>query len=104
MGWHKPAAAQVALPLAAWAEVNGTVTNRQGRVQRLHAAIPAAGQAEPGWRIVGRLAQALGLDWDVPTAAEEVFRLACGQTASMKDAQWGRTQVPVQLRFANSRG
>lgn len=103
MGWHK-SAAQVALPLSAWAEIDGTITNRQGRVQRMHAAISPAGQTELGWRIVGRLAQALGLDWEVLSSAEHVFRLMTDQIATMKNADRGRTQVPVQLRFANSRG
>jgi NADH-quinone oxidoreductase subunit G len=104
MGWHKPSSAQVALPLSAWAEVDGTVTNRQSHVQRLHAAIASPGQAEPGWKIVGRLAQVLGLEWEIMSSAEQVFRLMADRIATMKDAEWGRTQVPVQLRFANSRG
>ncbi len=104
LAWHGVPGAQVALPLAAWAEIDGTVTNRQGRVQRLHAAVPAAGQAEPGWQIATRLAQALGLGLEDLTSAEQVFRLARAHIAGMKDAEWGRTQIPVQLRFANSRG
>ena len=52
--------ANVALPLADWAEVDGTITNRQGMVQRMRAAIAAAGRALPGWEILSRLARKLG--------------------------------------------
>src|SRR5215471_6747959 len=36
-------AAHVALPMADWAEVDGTFTNRLGMVQRVRAAVPPAG-------------------------------------------------------------
>src|SRR5690606_15675632 len=44
------------LPCAMWAEVHGTITNRQGIVQRMQAAFPPPGQALPAWEVVGRLA------------------------------------------------
>jgi len=108
-------AAQVALPLADWAEVDGTVTNRQGAVQRLRAAVPPAGDALPGWEIVSLLAHRLGLpllfssgtEGRAPaeaTTARAVFLEAKQKMAFMKNADWGRTSLPVQLRFANSRG
>ena len=37
------AAAKIALPIAAWAELAGTTTNVQGRVQRMHAAMVPPG-------------------------------------------------------------
>ena len=66
--------AKVALPAADWAEVAGTVTNAQGRVQRMHAAFAPPGQALPAWEAVVRLAQrrpACKLAW---THAREVFK------------------------------
>ena len=59
------AAAQVALPLAMWAEVDGSFTNRQAKVQRLHAAVAPAGQSRPGWEIAARLGRAMGAALDV---------------------------------------
>jgi predicted molibdopterin-dependent oxidoreductase YjgC len=47
--------AQAVLPLAAWAEIDGTYINFQGRVQRLRAAVRAAGEARPGWRVLADL-------------------------------------------------
>jgi len=95
--------AHVALPLAAWAEVDGTFTNRLGMVQRIRAALPPAGDALPGWEIVTHLARRLGvtLDFSTPKA---VFTEAKQKLAFMKDAEWGRAMLPVQLRFAGSRG
>ena len=96
-------AAQVVLPMAAWAEIHGTMTNAQGFVQRLNAALVPAGDARAGWEIASSLATRLGhqLKWNEPRA---VFRELIGTVPQWKDAEWGRTAIPVQLRFAGSRG
>lgn len=96
-------AASVALPLAMWAETDGTFTNRQGKVQRLHAAIAPAGQSRPGWEIAARLARAMGAAWTYANA-KQVFSEARDKVMLMSGADWGRPESPVQLRFANSRG
>lgn len=96
-------AAHVVLPLAAWAEVDGTFTNRQGRVQRIRSAIPPAGDALPGWDILSHLAHKMGMAMDF-TSAKQVFMEAREKLPYMKGADWGRPFLPVQLRFANSRG
>jgi NADH-quinone oxidoreductase subunit G len=96
-------AAHVALPLAAWAEIEGTFTNRQGRVQRIRSAVPPAGDALPGWDILSHLARKLGLAMDF-TSAKQVFTEARERLPHMNGADWGRAYLPVQLRFANSRG
>jgi NADH-quinone oxidoreductase subunit G len=95
--------AKVALPAAAWAEIAGTVTNRQGRVQRMHAAFPAPGQAIPGWEVVVRLAGATGvkLAW---THAREVFNDMTAKVSEFSGTTWVREARPLQLRFAGSRG
>jgi NADH-quinone oxidoreductase subunit G len=97
------AAAHVALPLAMWAEVDGSFTNRQGKVQRLYAAIAPAGQARPGWETAIRLARALGAVWTYADA-KQVFSEVCAKVTLMSRADWGKPEMPVQLRFANSRG
>jgi NADH-quinone oxidoreductase subunit G len=96
-------AAHVALPMAAWAEVDGTFTNKMGMVQRIRSAVPPAGDSLPGWDILCHLARKLGatMDWD---AAKTVFAEAKQKLPFMRDADWGRARLPVQLRFANSRG
>jgi predicted molibdopterin-dependent oxidoreductase YjgC len=96
-------AASIALPIAAWAEIAGTVTNRQGRVQRMHPAFPPPGQAVPAWEAVARLANATGVKqaWTHP---REVFKDMIAAVPEMAGAQWGRETRPIQLRFAYSRG
>jgi len=95
--------AHVALPLAAWTEVDGTFTNKQGFVQRVRPAAPAAGDSLPTWEVLGHLGRRLGLAKDF-TSARSVFLEAKQKLAYMKDADWGKTSLPVHLRFANSRG
>jgi NADH-quinone oxidoreductase subunit G len=105
-GTHRDAvagAAQVALPLADWAEAEGTFTNRLGMVQRVRAAVPASGDALPGWEILSHLARGLGATMDFADA-KAVFTEAKAKLPFMKDADWGRRHLPVQLRFAGSRG
>jgi NADH-quinone oxidoreductase subunit G len=116
LGWRRGPlveAARVALPLCDWAEIDGTFTNRQGMVQRICAAVPAAGDALPGWEIISLLSHRLGTPMEfavgangrAPTpSARAVFLEAKQKMAFMKDAEWGRTSLPIQLRFANSRG
>jgi NADH-quinone oxidoreductase subunit G len=63
------------LPAALWAEVDGTFTNYQRRVQRVRAAVPPPGGARPRWELAAGVLQRLGIDF--PASAREVFaRLA----------------------------
>lgn len=99
-------AATVALPIAAWAERGGTITNRAGVVQRQHAAVLPPGQAVAGWEALVRLAQATGASlsktaWSHP---REVHKDMVAAVPAFAGSQWGREARPIQLRFANSRG
>ena len=96
-------AAQVALPLAAWAESDGTFTNRLGMVQRVRAAVPPAGDSLPGWEILSHLARKLGATMDF-TEAEGGLRRGQDEAAVHEGRGLGRRMLPVQLRFAGSRG
>jgi len=66
--------ATVVLPAALWAEVEGTFTNFQRRVQRLKAAVPAPGEAQPRWQHVAGVLQRLGKPLGAATA-RDVFAL-----------------------------
>lgn len=55
--------AHVVLPSAVYAEQDGTFTNVQGRVQRIHAALAPWGESKPDFQILGELAHALGVEW-----------------------------------------
>ena len=53
--------AHMVLPSAVAAEKDGTFTNVQGRVQRIHAALHPWGESKPDWQILTDLAATLGL-------------------------------------------
>jgi len=53
--------AHVVLPSAVYAEKDGTFTNGQDRVQRIHAALNPWAEARPEWQILLELAASLGL-------------------------------------------
>ena len=95
--------ASVVLPIATWAEADGSFTNRDGRVQRIHAAIPCTGEVVPGWRALALLASKLGVDLAYASSGE-VFAEATHRHDFMKAATWGPPSPPVQLRFGESRG
>ncbi|MCC6751186.1 MAG: (2Fe-2S)-binding protein [Deltaproteobacteria bacterium] len=96
-------AASVLLPAAAWAEVDGTITNYEGRVQRLRAAVEPPGLARPHWDLIGRLARLLGLEAERPSP-EAVFDELRRHHPSMAHASWGEPMRAGQLRFAGRRG
>ncbi len=55
------AAADIVLPSASYAEKEGTFTNFEGRVQRIHKALEPLGDSKPTWQILSELAIFLGL-------------------------------------------
>ena len=54
--------AHILLPAASFAEVEGTYTNLEGRVQRLRQAIKPLGDAQPDWWICSQIAQRMGAE------------------------------------------
>ena len=51
--------ADVLLPASAWGETEGTVTNSERCITRVHAAVPPPGEARPDWAIVCDFARRL---------------------------------------------
>jgi assimilatory nitrate reductase catalytic subunit len=51
--------ADLVLPAATWPEKEGTVTNSERRISRVHAAITPPGEALPDWKLVCAVAQKL---------------------------------------------
>ncbi|HKO60524.1 MAG TPA: molybdopterin-dependent oxidoreductase, partial [Pyrinomonadaceae bacterium] len=66
--------ADVVLPAASFAEVDGTFTNNDGLVQRVRQSIPPVHQAKPDWMITAQLAHELGMDFGFEMSASAVFR------------------------------
>ena len=67
------ARADVVLPAASFAEQEGTYTNLERRIQRVHQAILPRGECKTDMHIIQELAKALGAEWPVQTP-EEVFQ------------------------------
>ena len=70
--------AHAVLPAALWAELDGTFTNYQRRVQRLWRAFPAPGEARPRWELAAALLRRLGAPF-AASSAREVFALMAGE-------------------------
>ncbi len=68
------AAADVVLPAASYAEVDGTFTNNSGQIQRVRQSILPLHQSKADWMIVAQLAKELGLDFGYELSASAVFR------------------------------
>ena len=73
--------AEVVLPAASFAEIDGTFTNLTGRIQAIHAAKRPPGQARPDWWIVTQLAQRMveskrQKSWDFTNAASVFQEIA----------------------------
>jgi predicted molibdopterin-dependent oxidoreductase YjgC len=69
--------AHIVLPAATFAEMDGTLTNLEGRVQRLQPAIRPVGLSRPGWMIVRDVARSIGDDvGDYQSAAEVMAEIA----------------------------
>jgi len=68
--------ADVFLPCTLWGEKTGTVTNLEGRVQRVGRKVAPEGTAMDDWRIAAELALRLGLDLDLATVDEVTDEIA----------------------------
>jgi NADH-quinone oxidoreductase subunit G len=68
--------ADVVLPVTMWGEKSGTVTNLEGRVQRVGRKVSPPGSAMDDWRIAGELALRLGSDFDLEQVDEVTEEIA----------------------------
>ncbi|MFN2576844.1 MAG: molybdopterin-dependent oxidoreductase [Pyrinomonadaceae bacterium] len=66
--------ADVVLPAASFAEVDGTFTNSGGLVQRVRKSVEPVYQSMADWMITARLAQELGFDFGFERSSSAVFR------------------------------
>jgi predicted molibdopterin-dependent oxidoreductase YjgC len=68
--------AQAALPATTFAEMDGTMTNLEGRVQCVRRVIPPVGQARPGWMIVQDIARRMGATWNAQSASDVLAEIS----------------------------
>ena len=73
--------ASVVLPIANVVEEDGTLTNRDGRVQRYHQAKAAPGMARPAWWALAEIVAQLGRGESLLSAAEAFDAMAQAEDA-----------------------
>ena len=79
--------ADAVLPVTYFAEMRGTFTNFEGRVQRFEQALQPPGVARPGWMVLTRLLSLLGEGETALEAPEAFERMAAG-TPAMEGMSW----------------
>lgn len=70
------ALADVVLPVASFAEKDGTFTNTERRVQLVRAAVAPPGEAKPDWQVVCEVATAMGYPMSYPSSAAIMEEIA----------------------------
>jgi len=91
--------ADAVLPIASYAESEGTFTNHAGRVQRFQAAVVPPGEARPGWQVLGGLL-ALLTGEAAPPSAEMAFQALARESAAFRGLSYatlGETGAPAPL-------
>jgi NADH-quinone oxidoreductase subunit G len=95
--------ADVVLPAASFAEIDGTYTNNDGFVQRVRQSIPPVHQAKSDWMITAQLALELGVDFKFELSASAVFREIAEQVpayAGLRYPVLKDESNPVQAKHA----
>jgi anaerobic selenocysteine-containing dehydrogenase len=97
--------ADVVLPAASYAEIDGTFTNNDGFVQRVRKSIEPVHQAKSDWMITDLLAAELGLDFGFQMSSSAVFKEIAERVSAYSDLRYpllkDETQ-PVQVKHSLS--
>src|SRR5262249_8552252 len=95
--------ADVVLPAASYAEVDGTFTNNDGFVQRVRQSILPLHQSKSDWMITAQLAAELGVDFGYEMSASAVFREIGEKVSGYSGLRYPLLkdeQKPVQVKHA----
>ncbi len=95
--------ADVVLPAASFAEIDGTFTNNDGFVQRVRQSIPPVNQAKADWMITAQLATELQMDFGFQLSASAVFREIAEQIPAYSGLRYPVLKDesnPVQAKYA----
>jgi len=95
--------ADVVLPAASFAEIDGTFTNNDGFVQRVRKSIDPVNQSRPDWMITAQLAKELGLDFGFDASTSAVFRQIADRVEAYADLRYPLLKdesQPVQVKHA----
>jgi NADH-quinone oxidoreductase subunit G len=94
--------ADVVLPAASFAEIDGTFTNNDGFVQRVRQSIPPVHQSKPDWIITAQLASELDMDFGFEMSASAVFREIAERIPAYSGLRYPLLKdetSPVQARY-----
>jgi NADH-quinone oxidoreductase subunit G len=95
--------ADVVLPAASFAEVDGTYTNNDGFVQRVRQSIPPVHLSRADWVITSQLAGEMGTDFGYQMSATAVFKDLASNIpayAGLRYPLLKDEQNPVQVKHA----
>ncbi len=90
--------ADVILPAAASLEKDGTFTNTERRIQRLHAAMEPIGDARPDWWILTQVASRMGREWGY-THPREIMDEAAALTPLFAGVTYDRLEGYDSLQW-----
>lgn len=97
--------ADVVLPAASFAEVDGTYTNNTGFVQRVRQAIEPIHQAKPDWMITNLIAREMGVEFGYNFAPTMVFKAIADSVSAYQGLRYPNLKDesrPVQVKYAVS--
>ena len=95
--------ADVVLPAASFAEVDGTFTNNDGFVQRVRQSISPVHSAKPDWMITAQIARELGVDFGFQMSASAVFRELAERIPAYAELRYPSLKDetnPIQVKHA----
>jgi Uncharacterized anaerobic dehydrogenase len=95
--------ADVLLPAASFAEVDGTFTNNTGFVQRVRKAIEPVHQSKPDWMITSLIAREIGVDFGYDFSASMVFKAIAEMVPAYSGLRYPMLKDesnPVQVKHA----
>ena len=95
--------ADVVLPAASFAEIDGTFTNNDGFVQRVRKSIEPVHQSRPDWMIAAQLAKELGVDFGFDASTSAVFREIAERVKAYAELRYPLLKDesrPVQVKYA----
>ena len=90
--------ANVMLPIAPFAENEGTLVNHEGRWQSFDTVVAASGDARPAWKVLRVLANVLacdGFDYLECTEVRDELRAQCAEELPTMGASYTPDTLPV---------
>ena len=90
--------ADVVLPAASFAEMDGTYTNNTGFVQRVRQAIEPFNQAKSDWMITSLIAREMGADFGYNFSATMVFKAIADSISAYEGLRYPAFERRVTTR------